>query len=616
MLHDRDIICISSIDWDFVWQGHQEIMSAFANNGNRVLYIENTGVRSPRLSDIGRIRHRLVNWRKGLRGIRQENKNLFICSPVILPFPYSRIAKVINRFLLLNTIKVWMKAIDFKDPVIWTFLPTSISTDIIDTIDHAAAVYYCIAEFAELAGSSKKINRSEIELLSRCDLVFAQGEKIRERCARHNANVHIFPFGVKTDVFLKSAGELEVPDDIKPIPRPVIGYIGGIHRHMNFKLLQRLAAEDPGTSLVLVGPVQTDAAELLKQYKNVYFLGKKDHRELPAYIDNFDLCLIPYLISEYTKTVYPTKLNEYLMRGKTVLSTPLPEVTRYVETFGDVAAIAKDDDDFLKKARSLVRMPFDPARAKRSVEIAGHNSWDTRIEEMSVLIERAIAEKQKESAGRWRDNFSGMLKRAKGKIVTVATALAVSYLLIFHTPCLWWLAEPLKVSDPLAHADAIMVLGGGVGESGRPAQGYEERVKYANELYKAGYASHVVFSSGFTYVFQEADVMKAVAVSLGIPAGDILLEKQATNTYENVANCLAIARENGWRRIIFVSSPYHMLRLKLTALKAGTSGSDLICSPIPRSIFYGTGDSVTVAQIKAILHEYLGILYYWFKGYV
>ena len=42
-----DILCISSIDWDFIWQGHQEIMSTLAAQGHRVLFLENTGVRAP-----------------------------------------------------------------------------------------------------------------------------------------------------------------------------------------------------------------------------------------------------------------------------------------------------------------------------------------------------------------------------------------------------------------------------------------------------------------------------------------------------------------------------------------------------------------------------------------
>ena len=45
-VHGHDVLCISSIDWDFIWQGHQEIMSTLAAQGHRVLFLENTGVRA------------------------------------------------------------------------------------------------------------------------------------------------------------------------------------------------------------------------------------------------------------------------------------------------------------------------------------------------------------------------------------------------------------------------------------------------------------------------------------------------------------------------------------------------------------------------------------------
>ena len=61
MTRRHDVICISSIDWDFIWQGHQEIMSRLAAGGHRVLFIENTGVRPPRVSDLAAARSRLRN---------------------------------------------------------------------------------------------------------------------------------------------------------------------------------------------------------------------------------------------------------------------------------------------------------------------------------------------------------------------------------------------------------------------------------------------------------------------------------------------------------------------------------------------------------------------------
>jgi hypothetical protein len=67
ILHGYDIVCFSSIDWQFIWQGHQEIMSTLAANGNRVLFVENTGVRAPAMRDLPRVRQRLRNWWRGTK---------------------------------------------------------------------------------------------------------------------------------------------------------------------------------------------------------------------------------------------------------------------------------------------------------------------------------------------------------------------------------------------------------------------------------------------------------------------------------------------------------------------------------------------------------------------
>ena len=96
------------------------------------------------------------------------------------------------------------------------------------------------------------------------------------------------------------------------------------------------------------------------------------------------------------------------------------------------------------------------------------------------------------------------------------------------------LAEPLKVVESPQPADAIVVFAGGVGESGRAGGGYQERVKQAVDLYRQGFAPHIVFSSGFVFAFHEAEVMRALAIDNGVPADAIMLETHAANTYENV----------------------------------------------------------------------------------
>ena len=116
MFRPSDILCISSIDWDFIWQGHQEIMSTLASQGNRVLFLENTGVRSLKVSDLPRVRQRIRNWWRGTKGFREERPNLFVYSPLIVPLPYSRLARWVNRSLLLRSLRRWMGATGFNSP--------------------------------------------------------------------------------------------------------------------------------------------------------------------------------------------------------------------------------------------------------------------------------------------------------------------------------------------------------------------------------------------------------------------------------------------------------------------------------------------------------------------
>src|SRR6185369_803175 len=131
MLSGHNILCISSIDWSEHWQIHQELMTRLAAQGNRVLYIENTGVRPPRVADLSRVRRRIWNWWHSRKGFREERANLFVYSPMFLPFPYSRIAGWINRVLLFRTLKRWMQATGFARPIVFTFLPTPLARSLI-----------------------------------------------------------------------------------------------------------------------------------------------------------------------------------------------------------------------------------------------------------------------------------------------------------------------------------------------------------------------------------------------------------------------------------------------------------------------------------------------------
>lgn len=614
MLKNQDIICISSIDWDFIWQGHQEIMSRLAENGNRILFIENTGVRVPGIRDYGRIKKRIKNWLLGVKGIRKERENLYIFSPLAIPFPYFRLVVWFNSKIIMSILEKWIKAVNFNNPIIWTFLPTPLSLSLIDKISHKLLVYYCIDDFSASSVNAKKIRTSEEKLVKDSDLVFVTSRELYNYCSEYSHRVHLFPFGVSFRKFEEAReGSISRPKELSDIKSPVIGYVGGVHKWVDVGLIKQISCDRPDYSFVFVGPIQTNVSILL-HLKNVHFLGQQDHERLPSFIKYFDVCTIPYEITEYTKNVYPTKLNEYLAMGKPVVSTELVEVKIFNRSNNNIVYVASSYSEYLSLIDKAVNKSGSEIEQKR-IEIAKKNSWDNRITEMGNLIKKAILEKDLDFD--WRVNFVRLFRKIRRKSTKLVIVLICAYLTLFYTPLVWYLSKPLKMSEPPVKSDAIVVFAGGAGESGKAGQGYEERVYRAVELYKQGYADKLIFSSGYAYFLEEARVMKAVAVSLGVSEDAIILEDKANSTYKNVLFTKEILDKRKMNSILLVSSPYHMRRAVLVFKKIA-KGIKVTPSPVLESVFYAppdnVGKTITASQIRAITHEYLGILYYWLKG--
>ena len=613
MARRPDILCISSIDWDFIWQGHQEIMSRLAADGHRVLFIENTGVRPVRMSDVGRIRARLQNWRRGTKGFREERPNLFVHSPLVLPLPYSRIAGWINRQVMMRSLTRWMRATGFSRPIVWTFLPTPLAREVIARIDPVLTIYHCVDEFASSSADARRIVASEERLFRDADLVFVTSEKLRERAARYNDRVHLLPSGVSLEAFgaaRQRAGA--APDDVARLPRPVIGYVGGIHQWVDQDLIATVATRMPEASIVLVGPAQVDVSRL-QALGNVHLLGQRSHAEVPGYIQAFDVGLVPYRMTEYTANVYPAKMNEYLAMGKPVVATDLPEVRRFIRDHGNVVSVAEGADQFCAAIRAAVE-PSSAEAVARRIQVAEANGWNGRLQAMSTLIDEAMSLKARDARG-WEDRLRRLYTAARRRTAQGLVAAVAAYLLLFQTPLLWWIAEPLRLEAEPTEADAVVVFAGGVGESGKAGGGFQERVTQAIDLYRAGRAQHLVFSSGYVFTLREAEVMKAVAVDNGIPPDAIVLEERAANTHQNVEFTRRILDERGWTRILLVSSPYHMRRAVLTWRKLAPA-IVVTPTPVPQSQFYTHERGASLEQIRGIAHEYAALVSYWWNGWI
>ena len=124
--------------------------------------------------------------------------------------------------------------------------------------------------------------------------------------------------------------------------------------------------------------------------------------------------------------------------------------------------------------------------------------------------------------------------------------------------------------DSAAPSDAIVVLGAAQ-YAGRPSPVLRARLDHAIELWKRGLGKWLVLTGGTGAgdTTSEAAVSRRYALRQGVPESIILVENEGRTTSASlaaVANILAVRKLN---RVILVSDPFHMLRLRILAHRFG-----------------------------------------------
>ena len=388
MLNGYNIICISSIDWNYLWQAPQEIMSRFSSK-NKILYVENTGYRTMRFRDYPKIFSRLRNILNSLRGKKKEIDSVEIYSPFIIPINYF-LFNLINEYLVLRKIK---KNIRNKARIIvWIFLPNNISVKLINHIGYDILVYYCLADFSELSSLNPLLKKSEKKILKEADIILAQNKEIiADDYNRYKQKTVILNPGVNAEKLLATMKTLPKlkPEELLGVLPPIIGYSGALHDQFDSNLVEFLAKKNNDLSFVFIGPLQINV-DKLKRLPNVCFIEKQPYDRLAYYLQFIDIGIIPYKLNRFTKSVFPIKIYDYLALGKNIVSTSLPEVMNFKKkrNYKNIF-IADDYIAFNNNLRKIIQNK----KIQKKIIIKNEDQWSFKFNTINALLERNLNKK-------------------------------------------------------------------------------------------------------------------------------------------------------------------------------------------------------------------------------
>ena len=246
------------------------------------------------------------------------------------------------------------------------------------------SVYIYYSRDNLLAVDYWKIQGKRIEPLhmKKADLVMANSVYLAEKALKHNPNSHFIGQGCDLSAYNPKTKHT-VPNDIAEIPFPIIGYIGALTSlRLDIKILEYIALSKTEWNLVLIGP-EDDAFKKSKlhNHKNVFFLGKKNQAELPAYLNTFNVAINPQKVNDVTIGNYPRKIDEYLAMGKPVVATK----TVAMNYFSAHTALASSPKEWVDAIEKELNSYSEKSIDNRISFAAGH-TWENNVQNIYNLV--------------------------------------------------------------------------------------------------------------------------------------------------------------------------------------------------------------------------------------
>ncbi len=378
---EYNIVCFSNIDWGFIFQRHQHLMTSFLDGGyvGKIIYVETLGTRKIKFNkeDLFRILKKVRSvFLNSLIKTDKINinipKNLYILSPIVFPIMNNFFYRI-NEWLVEIQLCKKMKQIGLyeQNTIAWINLTHPAIYNLLKKKRFYKLIYDCIDDLKSIPDTDNDIIECEKQFLDSADLVFATSKLLCDKASSYNQNVCYLPNAVSSSwVNRKINVDAGLCSDKN---KKVIGYVGTVYEWFDLDLLYKCANLYENYDFCVVGPIRV-SLEKFKELKNVIFIGKIGYENVEKYIEGFDVCLIPFKKNDLTLNTNPVKLYEYFSKGKPVVAIDLPELRVYK----NYLYLSSSENEFIKNVgKALCENDEDIIKARR--EIALENTWEQRV---------------------------------------------------------------------------------------------------------------------------------------------------------------------------------------------------------------------------------------------
>jgi len=394
MVTNRDIIVYGMQAWDFNIASTCKYTAIEMSKNNRVLYVNPPLQRSSALfhKDEPDIKKRLrIN--KGLeKDLVKEGENIWVLYPktIVESINWIKSAKLFNYFNKINDkryaneVLSAINRLGFSDFIL--FNDNSMITGFYfkEFLKPSIFIYLLRDAVIHVDYHKRHGTRLQPQIIAKADFAVANSDYFADYERETNPRSFMIGQGCDLKMYNDDDGTLPIPDDIKFIHKPIIGYVGFLTTiRLDIDVLVYIATQQPDWSVVLVGPEDEDFRNSkLHTLENVYFLGKKNPNELAGYIKGFDVALNPQVVNVITDINYPLKIDEYLAMGKPTVATK----TTFMNYFKEYTYLPTSKEEYVVEIEKALKEDSEELRKARRY-FASKHTWENFVNQIYGYIE-------------------------------------------------------------------------------------------------------------------------------------------------------------------------------------------------------------------------------------
>ncbi len=388
MLKDKNIICISYTTWEGEYtKSTVQLLSLLAFHNN-VIFIEYPRTYKDLLNGfLGKVKvpiKRMLGLESRVQTITSDFGSTVkhVVMPPMLPTGSVKNEKLLDKFYNWNTnkykkeIKKIQKKFQLKDTIVLTAFNPVYGLAMINQLNEHTNIYYCY-DGMDLDRNNARTIELEKEFCKKVDGVITTSDYLNDEKKQYNSHAVVVKNGVDFDMFVKHAKQ-----SVTQNTKKIIGYTGSLDYRFDIELMEYAIQQLPEYSFEFTGGILNQkVVDSLSKYKNVIFHSAVHASEVPELVAKFDVGIIPYLLSEINKNIYPLKINEYLAIGVPVVMTEFA----VLKDFENIASVAKSKEAFVAQLKNQIETDSSQ-KIKERIAFAKSNSWHSRAEQFGDYI--------------------------------------------------------------------------------------------------------------------------------------------------------------------------------------------------------------------------------------